>query len=367
MEQIGAERPGFISLSQGIPSLPMDQRIVTELIPCIKNNLVDQYTHPQGTESLRRLISEYLSLDGSSYGPHEILVTAGAMEGLSSVFHALFEAGDEILILTPTYASFFNNAHAARLKIQQIPLIATGWKLPFNALERAITKKTRAILLCNPNNPTGSVYSKKDLGKVADIAQRHGLYCIIDEVYDEIYFSRMPIFHLSSDASLKETVITIKSFSKNFSMSGWRIGYIVGSEEVIRRILPFHDSLVNCAPAVSQKAAEIALKNASGILPHVKRIYEKKRLLTERLLRKLSSHLDVVSPQGTYYFFPRIKGCSDSLAFCLDLAKKVGLAVVPGSAFGHGGEGHIRICFGRPDTFIEEGIEKLSVYLQTYA
>ena len=357
----------YVSLSQGIPSIFMDEHIVRDLIPILKSHTADRYTDPQGMESLRKKLSTYLKRTSLSYVSDEILITTGAMEAFNVIFHGLFNPGDELLIFSPTYISFFNSARIAGVKPREVPLQGKFWRPDLDMLKKNISTKTRGILLCHPNNPTGTVFTKKELQKIGKLAQQYNLFILVDEVYEDIYFGDKPLYHLASDIFLKEHIVTVKSFSKNFAMSGWRIGYLCASRKIIDLLLPIHDSFVNCAPAISQYAALSGLKHADKIIPPLKNFYARKRDLASKYLMRMSAVLTPNDPGGGYYFFPCIKNCNDSLTLAHDLLIKAGVAVVPGVSFGKGGEGHIRICFGRSDAAIKKGMEKLAIYLKTYA
>ncbi len=366
MEQMAKETNDVVSLSQGVPFFPSDSKIRTQTIIDLMQNHVDKYTDPQGIKELRNLISLQLKRDGISYDDEEIIITAGAMEGLTAILLGLFNPNDEIIIPSPSYVSFHTAVRLTHLKPISIALNEDeNWRLHTTSLKKIISKNTKAIILCNPNNPTGSVYDEKTLIEICEIALENNLYLILDEVYEKIVYGK-PIYKPYRNNKYKKKIIRIASFSKTFSLTGWRVGYILSDTSTIKHILPAHDTIMNCAPVISQYAALHALKNEDRIVNEHQSYYLDELSHVARSLKSLSQYLDFQYPRGTYYFFPLIKGCVDSTALAMNILKKVKLSVVPGIAFGDGGEGHIRICFGRSTKDIKEGMKRLSIYFNEY-
>ena len=366
MEEIARSNPDAISLSQGIPFSPSHDRIRSSVIQALLADKVDQYVSPQGLLPLRELIVAKLKEQRMSYQSDEIIITAGAIEAMSAVMLSLCEPGDEIIIPTPVYAAFFRCAEVAKVKVVEVPLAEdNGWELEIEKLQKAITPKTKAILLCNPNNPTGSVYPKIVLQKVAQMATVNKVFLLLDEVYRQMYFLENEIYSPCEELSYRKNVIRIVSFSKDFSLTGWRVGFVHGERSVVEKILPVHDALINCAPVISQYAAIAALLHENEILNSMHALYAENRQIMGEYLSDLKEYLSFYWPDGTYFFFPYIKGMTNSQQFCLDLLQKSDVAAVPGSDFGNGGEGHIRLCFGRKREDIHEGMQRIRRYLQT--
>lgn len=358
--------PGAISLAQGIPSFYSHKIIQESVIKAIKENKVDKYSDVSGLLELRILLSDKFSKKGMFYDPRtEIIITAGAIEALSATLLALIEPHQEVIVLTPTYPYYAKIIKMVRAKMIQVPLHEnSGWKLNIELLKKKITKHTRAIILCNPNNPTGSVLSKKELMTIGILAQRHKFIIIADDVYENFYFGKEGIFNLCTQKQFKKQIIRIVSLSKDFALSGWRIGFLHGSKEYVNKIIPIHDNLVNCAPVVSQYAALAALKNEDLIVSNYIAEYSKRRNLMGCLLEKCKNYLAFTWPMGAYYFFPKIIGVKNTEGLCLDILEKAKVAVVPGDEFGTGGEGHIRLCFGKSEREILEGMQRFTSYLK---
>ncbi len=359
--------PGTISLAQGTPSLRSDNIIREEVIKAIKNNKADKYSPVAGLVELRCLISDNLTKSGMDYDvEEEIIVTAGAIEALSATLLSLINAGEEeeIIILTPTYYTNYREIcrMAGATAIEVILDEEKDWSLNINELKSKITKKTKGIIICNPNNPTGSILSKNKLLEIGDLARKKALLLIFDDVYQNLYYKKEKVFCLARESRFKDNLIRIVSLSKDFALSGWRIGFLHGPKRLVSKILPVHDNLINCAPVVSQYAAIAAIKNKDRIISENIKEYTKRKSIMEELLSGMSRFLSFTPPKGTYYFFPKIFGVNNTLDFSINLLKKNRIATVPGSEFGPGGEGHIRLCFGRPEKDIVNGMKRLKQY-----
>lgn len=365
MENYARYNEGIISLSQGIPFMNSENIIRQDVISAISSNLVDKYSDPRGILELRDMISKSLAEEKMNYSSDEIMVTAGAIEGLSPIFLTILKKSkNEVIIPTPAYSAYFRIVKMAGGKALSIPLNEIkGWELDMKLLKKTITKKTSAILLCNPNNPTGSVYSRTTLMELAKLAKELKIYLIVDEVYKNMIFDDADFYTPAVEKEFRKNVIRVVSFSKDFALTGWRVGYLHSDISVIEKILPTHDSIVNCAPVVSQYAAISAIKNQNEILANNLEIYKKQRFLVAKYLDRLDGLVSYTMPKGSYYFFPKLKSINNTQSFCMDLLKTAKVAVVPGSDFGPGGEGHVRICFGRREENLIAGMERFSNYL----
>ncbi|MDA1317500.1 MAG: pyridoxal phosphate-dependent aminotransferase [bacterium] len=364
IENRAKQIPGVISLAQGIPSLPSHHLIRNEVIDAMLNNKVDKYSPPAGLLEMRTFISQKLAEKNMEYShEHEIIVTAGGIEALSATMLALLKHGDEVIILTPAYPNYERIILMAGGKPIMVPLSEKGgWILDLSLLKKRISRRTKAIILCSPNNPTGSVLSEKQLRTIGILAQRHKFLVICDDIYEHFYFGDNAPFNLCTQNQFKKQIIRIVSFSKDFSLSGWRIGFIHADNEHISKILSIHDNLINCAPVISQYAGLAALKNEKVILNEYMEIYRKRRKIMGDCLESLSEYVQFTWPNGAYYFFPKIIGATDVEGLCFDILEKAKVAVVPGDDFGAGGKGHIRLCFGKSEEEIIEGMKRLEQY-----
>ncbi len=365
MEIRAAKYPDVISLAQGIPSFDTPACIKRRVERALRAGTAAKYSLSPGLPELREMIEISLAKENMFYDwQKEILVTAGSIEGITASVLAVSEPGDEIILPSPTYVSYKEVINLAGCTPVFVPLNEDeGWSFELDKFEKAVTPKTKAILLCNPNNPTGTIYDRKQLTGLAELAKKNNLFIISDEVYkDFIYGSEEKIFSLAELPEMRTRVIRVFSFSKSHAMTGWRIGFIHSDESVISEILKVHDCLVTCAPVISQFAAMGALEMGEGDVANFKKQYNLRRDLICSRLDKLTGYLHYIKPNSAYYVFPKILNNSDSVALALELLDKIQVAVVPGIAFGPNGEGHIRLSFGRTEAHINTAFDRLDKF-----
>jgi aspartate/methionine/tyrosine aminotransferase len=380
MELRASKFPDVISLAQGVPSFDTPSGIKRRVERALQDGVVARYSLSPGLPELRELIEINLAKEGIFYDwEKEIVVTAGSIEGITATILAITNPGDEIIIPEPTYTSYREVITLAGCQPVFIPLKEeNGWMLDTNKIEAAITSKTKAIFFCNPNNPTGIIYSKEQLVKLGEMAKKHDLFLISDEVYKDFVFSKEKLFSIAELPELRKKVIRLFSFSKTYAMTGWRIGHLHSDEENVKEILKVHDSLVTCAPVVSQYAAMGALEMGEQDVKKFRKKYlERKNLICARL-DKLSKYFGYVKPNSTYYVFPKLifenlpedfrrnyeKEKSLSWQFAIWILEKAQVAVVPGMAFGPSGEGHFRMSFGKSKNEINEAFDRIENLFQ---
>lgn len=383
MELRASKYPDVISLAQGVPSFDTPSCIKRRVERALQNGVVAKYSLSPGLPELRELIEVSLARENMFYDwEKEIIVTAGSIEGITATILAITSPGDEIIIPEPTYTSYREVITLAGCKPIFVPLDEKkGWEFPAiggsalggepSAWEKAITPRTKAIFYCNPNNPTGTIYSEDQLLGLAKLAEKHDLFLISDEVYkDFIFDGKNRIFSLAEIPELRKRVIRVFSFSKSHAMTGWRIGYLHSDEEIIKEIIKVHDSLVTCAPVISQYAAMGALEMGEKDVEKFNRGYQEHRNLICKRLDKLGHVFSYIRPTSAYYVFPKIikddidfgdleEEKSFSWKFALWLLEKAQVAVVPGVAFGENGEGHVRMSFGRSAKDINKAFDRL--------
>lgn len=361
---------GVISLAQGIPSFFAAAHIKDAAIDAIRKNVTDKYTSGYGINQLRSAIVEKVKRDNAiSATIQQVMVTHGAIEALMSTFIALLNPEDEIIILSPDYASHITQTKIARHGGRPIfvPLIETeeGWVLDSEKLEGAVTQRTKAILVCNPCNPTGKVYSFDELKQISSIALKYNLFIISDEIYEYFIFDNKKHISIGSFPEVADRVISIFGVSKSYAMTGWRIGYIVANKKLIHQIFKIHDSLVTCPAVVSQYAALAAITGTQNEVIGYKKAFEKRRKIVIDMLAK-SQKIQLTIPEGAYYAFAKITGEIDDYDLAVRLIHEAKVAVVPGSAFGVGGESHIRISFGGEENNLIEGLTRLVRYIDKH-
>ncbi len=379
IELKAAQYPDAISLAQGIPDFDTPEFIKRRVERALKRGVVAKYSLSPGLPELRELIEESLAKDKMYYDwEKEVLVTAGSIEGITATIMAITNPGDEVIIPEPTYTSYREVINLAACKPIFVPLDEErGWGFNIEEYKKAITKNTKAIFYCNPNNPTGTIYSKEQLMELADLAKKNKLFLISDEVYKDFIYDQKSFFSLAQIPELRDRVIRIFSFSKAFAMTGWRIGYLHSDEKNIKEITKIHDSLVTCAPVISQYAAMGALEIEQEKVLEFCQKYKQRRDLICLRLEKLKHVFQFVTPDSAYYIFPKIslklakkiekekninltkEGGVDSWKFALWLLEETQVATVPGVAFGPNGEGHIRMSFGRKEEDINQAFDRL--------
>ena len=385
MELRASKYPDVVSLAQGIPNFDTPGCIKRRVENALKRGVVAKYSLTPGLPELRELIELSLARENMFYDwQTEIVVTVGTIEGITATILAITNPGDEIIVPTPAYTSYREVIYLAGCKPVFVPLNEEkGWAFELEKYEKAITDKTRAIFYCNPNNPTGTIYSKEQQLGLAELAKKNNLYIISDEVYKDFVYTeddKDSFFSLAEIPELRKRVIRLYGFSKSYAMTGWRVGYVHSDKSIIKEILKVHDSLVTCAPVIGQYAAMGGLEMGESDIKKFNQEYRKRLNLTCSRLDKLSNVFEYVRPNSSYYVFPRLRqAClparqgfggqahdkeSMSWQFCMDLLEKAHVALVPGIAFGPNGENHVRISFGRSEDDINKAFDRMEKYLK---
>ena len=354
-----------ISLGVGEPDFITPYHIRNAAI----NSLIDggtQYTANRGLLSLRREISKYLdSRFDVPYNPEtQILVTVGASEAIDLALRAMVSPGDEVLVPEPSYVSYSPSViFAGGTPVGVVTRQEDDFRLKPDLLEAAITDRTRILVLPYPNNPTGAIMERADLEAIAPVIRRHDLMVISDEIYGELVYDGKTQVSFASIPDMYDRTITINGFSKAFAMTGWRVGYACGPEEIISVMNKVHQYGIMCAPRMGQVAAEEALRlgreNGYEDVLTMRESYDRRRRLMVESFRSMG--LACFEPYGAFYVFPSIR-CTGltSEEFCSRLLKEKNVAAVPGNAFGPCGEGNIRCCYAT-------AVDKLTVALDRIA
>ncbi len=355
---------GVISLGQGIPSLETPLFIregVADLLK--KNDVIGKYSTKPGILELRQAIAKRISTKKFAVDPDKnLFISAGAMAALASVITAIVEQGDEVIVFDPGYPSHIELIEFAGGKPVFVPLNANkGWTFDHKKLKTAITKKTKALIVCSPSNPTGTVFKRSDLDFIVALAKKHGFYLIGDQTYEFLAFDGHTVPTLHEYPEIHDQLILCYSFSKEFAMTGWRVGYLYAPEEILAQALKVHDAFLICTPTISQYAALIALtkKPKRGEPDIYKDLSEKRKLICHRL-DKLHGLFSYAKPQGAYYVFAKykVKGLS-SWEFALKMLHESRVISIPGSAFGPSGEGHVRFSYGASKKDINEAFARI--------
>lgn len=357
-----------VSLGQGIPSFPTPPHIVEAVVRTMRDDPESgKYTLGPGLPELREAVAGQLSRQiGRPVDPdQEVCITVGAMEALSAAVLTVVERGDEVLLPSPNYASHIEQVLLAEGVPVFVPLHEATWRLDVEGIRRAVTPRTKAIVLCNPHNPTGANFAEADLRALADVAVAHGLFVICDETYDFLVYDGQPHFSLTTLPELADKIIATFSFSKKYAMTGWRVGYVYATAGILDQIMKIHDAVAICAPSLSQHAALAALEGPQECVAAIKGVLQQRRDLVCERLERLAGFFDYVKPQGAYYLMARYRVPGvDSMTFALRLLHEARVITIPGAAFGPTGENHIRISFGGADSAINDAFDRIERWLQ---
>jgi aspartate aminotransferase len=336
-----------INLGLGQPDFPTPDHARQAAIEAIETGKVDAYTSNKGTIELREAIAAKHDRDnGFSVDPNDIIATAGGSEALHIAIEAHVDSGEEVIYPDPGFVSYEALTHIAGGEPRPVPLRENLTMSP-EAVEDAITDNTAAFVVNSPANPTGAVQSEADMRAFARIAEEHDVLCISDEVYEPFVFDGA--HHSPMSFTNSGNVVVINACSKAYSMTGWRLGWVTGTEERIERMLRAHQYGQACAAAPSQYAAEAALNGPQDHTVEMREAFQERRDLVVEKLEAMG--LDVPTPKGAFYVMPRVPdGWVDEV---IDR----GVVVVPGEAFGEGGAGHARISYAASVETLEEALD----------
>jgi aminotransferase len=354
-----------ISLSIGEPDFDTPWHVREASIFALERGATS-YTSNLGLLKLRKALAQYVGRTfGLEYDPEsEILITVGVSEALDLAVRALANPGDEILYHEPCYVSYrpvIQLAHGTPVAVETRP--ENGFKLTRSLLEQHITPRTKALLLNYPNNPTGATMTRPELEAVAGAAREHDLLVISDEIYAELSYDQEHV-SIAALPEMRERTLFLHGFSKSWAMTGFRIGYACGPAPLIDAMMKIHQYTMLCAPIVSQEAAVEALQQAEQDIQEMRAEYRKRRNFLVNSFRELG--LPCATPQGAFYAFPGIQAFGlTSKAFALQFLEREKVAVVPGSAFGACGEGHIRCAYSTALADIQEALKRLARFLST--
>lgn len=355
--------PDVVSLGVGEPDFETPWHIRDEGIKSLEKGKTF-YTSNSGLLELRQEMCNYLKrrYDLSYRAREEVLVTVGGSEAIDIALRAMVDPGDEVLIPQPSYVSYEPCAILAGAKPVIIELKHENqFRLTAEELEAAITDKTKVLILPFPNNPTGAVMERPDLEAIAKVIEKHDLFVISDEIYSELCYTENHVSIVNIPGMWERTVL-INGFSKSYAMTGWRLGYACGPEEIIAQMTKIHQFCIMCAPTTAQYAAIDALKNGDDDVAMMRESYDQRRRFLVHAFKQMG--LECFEPFGAFYIFPCIKEfgmTSDEFANRFLQEEKV--AVVPGTAFGDCGEGFIRISYAYSMERLKEAIGRLERFV----
>ena len=363
--EIATTMKEVISLGIGEPDFDSPQPIIEAGIRALRDNKT-HYTSNRGLLSLRKALSDHLEKRYSvAYDPkEEIVMTVGGSEALVIACNSILDPGDEVLLPTPCFVSYQGVISLAGGKSVELPCTMESQFIPdMEEMEKAVTDRTKAILINFPNNPTGAVADKETMMAIARIAEKHDLLVISDEIYDRLVYG---VEHICFAAlpGMRERTILIGGFSKDYAMTGWRLGYACAPAEILSGMVRVHQYIVMTAPTMTQFAALEGLRCCEEFVENMRVEYDRRRRLIVDGLNYIG--LPTFEPRGAFYAFPKVSVTGlDGETFAERLLQEKHVAVVPGSAFGPGGEGFVRCSYATAVDQIEEALDRIDQFVKS--
>jgi aminotransferase len=359
-----ALKHGAVNLSQGFPDFPAPEDLKRAAAAAI-NDDVNQYAVTWGAKDFREAISDKTQwFLGLSYDPErEITVTCGSTEGMIAAMMATVDPGEEVVVFEPFYENYAPDAILSGATPRYVPLRAPDWTFDPEELRAAFNERTKAVIICNPNNPTGKVFTREELEFVAALCREFDALCFTDEIYEHIVYPRedREVEHISMAQleGMRERTVVVNSMSKTYSVTGWRVGYVLAPPDVTDAVRKVHDFLTVGAAAPLQRAGAYALRMPPEYYEELQREYLRRRDLLLPALEEVG--FKVFRPDGAYYVMTDI-GLADDLEFTRHLIQQVGVACVPGSSFYSRpelGARQVRFCFCKRDETLEAAADRL--------
>ena len=358
------EYDNVIDLTLGDPDYPTPDYVCEAGCRAIREGKT-KYTANAGLPELRTAVADLVKKDtGIDYDPMKnVIITVGAMGALYLLIKSYINEGDEVLIPAPYWINYGQMVVMSGGKPVIVNSDKEGFALSVELLEKAVTPRTRMMIINTPCNPTGEVYTRESLEAIAEIAKKNNILVVADEAYSCILFDNAKFNSILDIHGMKNYTVLVNSFSKRYSMTGWRVGYAVGDEDIISAMTRFQENVASCCPQPSQHAAIAALKGSQESVKEMVKGYQRRRDLFVDGINKIDK-LSCRKPQGTFYVFVNIsKTGINSTDFAFDLLDKVQVAVVPGITYGELGDDYVRVALTRNDNEIREAVERISKYI----
>jgi len=361
------ELDDVISLGIGEPDFITPDHICQAGIASLNQGRT-RYSSNAGDIKLRELIADKLSeLYGIRYDPDtEIVVTIGASEAILDAMIAVLDPGDEVIIPQPCFVSYVPSAvFAGGVPVVVDTRLENEFAVTADEIEARITPRTKMIFLSYPSNPTGAVVGRQEMLRISRLAQERDLLVLSDEIYDRLVYGTEHVC-VASLPGMWERTLHIGGFSKSYAMTGWRIGFIAGPRHLMQAVAKVHQYAIMCAPTMAQYAAIQALKEGEPDVQRMVSEYDRRRQLIVRGLN--CAGLPTLQPRGAFYCFPKVSALRlDDEEFAERLLVEERVALVPGSAFGATGKGHVRVCYAAPTEQIEEALTRISRFVERHA
>ena len=364
---IAATMKDVISLGIGEPDFTTPKPILEAGIRSLQNGET-HYTSNWGKLEFREAISNNIQkLYGVRYDPtSEIIATVGVSEALYLAFNAILDPGDEVIIPTPCFVSYQAEVIlAGGVAVEVKAHVENDFMIDPADIRKALTPRTKAIFIGYPSNPTGAVATRDVMLEIAKIAEEHDLLVVSDEIYDRLVYDFEHVCFPALGESLKDRTILLGGFSKDYAMTGWRIGYACGPSDLIQGLVRIHQYSIMSAPTTAQDAALEALRSGEPYVQEMVTEYDRRRRLLVAGLNRLG--LATFEPRGAFYAFPDIRASGmDDEIFCQKLLEEEHVAVVPGNSFGPGGDGFARMCYATEYSKIEEALHRMEKFMNRY-
>jgi len=353
---LARQTPDCAMLTIGEPDFDTPEVIKEAAIAALQADMT-HYAPNQGSLSLRQAVAEYETKRGNATTPEQVLITIGACQALFTALLGILNPGEEIIVPTPGFGLYETIATIAGAKTVRLDVSKTGFQITKEALDAAITPKTKAIILNSPCNPTGAILNRESLENVKQAVLGKPIFLLCDNVYNQLSYADCP--DLSLDTALKDQLLLCQSFSKPYAMTGWRIGYLICPEYVMDRLLLLSAATITAVPTFLQEAAVAALQTDPAPM---RDIYRQRR---EYVCKRLTDMgLNYPAPEGAFYVFPDISGFGiGSAEFCTRMIREGKVAAVPGECFG--ADGHIRISYCYSMEELEKGLDRLEAFIKT--
>ena len=362
-KELKAEGHDVINFAGGEPDFDTPQSIKDAAIEAMSKGLT-KYTPSIGTPQLREAISKKFKEENDlDYTPAQIVVSCGAKHSVFNAIQVLADEGDEVLIPTPYWVSYPEMVKLSGATSKFIETTAeTNFKLTRELLEANITDKTRVLILNSPSNPTGMLYTKEELEPIAELCVKHGIYVISDEIYEKLIYDGQTLFSIASlNKDIYDLTITINGVSKAYSMTGWRIGYAGGNEEIMACMKKFQDHSTSNPTSISQAAALQALSEPSTLTDSFREKFEKRRDLITSLFDDIPE-VSYIKPQGAFYLFCDFSKLGESMEVAKSILNDKKVAIIPGEGFG--APGYMRLSFATSDEHITEGVKRIADWIK---
>jgi aspartate/methionine/tyrosine aminotransferase len=362
--------PGVLRLYFGESNLPTPEFIRRAAQKAMADGFT-YYTENAGLLSTRKAIARYyedkhkVALDAA----REVVVTASGVQALNVGIRCLLDPGDEAIVLTPAWQNQMSIVEMCNANVRMLALefSAGRYHVDFDALEAAVTARTKLLIYTSPSNPLGWVASTEEQAKLLEFARRHGLWLLADEVYERLWYATSgvpgtPVPSILRLATREDAVLVVQSFSKSYCMTGWRVGWLIARKDLAARAAQLNEFIISSAPAFAQRAAESALEWGDDMVRAMVAGYKSNRDFCLNALRRMPG-VTVPEPDGAFYLFPRIDGLGDSFDFCRRFLIDSSVGLAPGVAFGEGGEGRVRVCYAAEREILEQAMIRLGAFL----